>query len=122
MKENLQVIGMFVSSTVFQETVFQSQLCSAGSLKDGCLFQVATIYSTLSVALERLPLERFFRETRFLLPCELEEIYIDAESYSESVLPVCKDLTVEYESFKESIRKGYVGYTAQYWMIYLMKQ
>ena len=123
MKEIFQVMGMIVSSSGFEDTVFQSVLCSSGSLMgviSGSHYNRAwMVHSTVSEALERLLLERFLQETQLHLPSELEEICIDAESYSGSILSVCEEFIAGYESLKESIRKGDLGYTTQYWMIYL---
>ena len=107
----------------FEDTDFQSKLCSSGSLMgviSGSHYNRAwMIHSTVSEALERLLVERFLQETQLQLPSELEEICLDVETYSGSILSVCEEFIAGYESFKESTKRGDPGYTAQYWMIYL---
>ena len=70
-----------------------------------------------SEALERLLLQRFFGETNSEIPTELLDLELD--EYTPLVIDSSHVISAKYETFKEAIRKGTYGKTAQYWHMYM---
>ena len=73
----------------------------------------------MAEALERLLLTRFIGEVSLEIPIILHEVSADPDILPEKTLVACKALVNKYELFKECARKGDLGKTAQFWMIYL---
>ena len=67
----------------------------------------------------RLLLLRFFRKTQTETPQDLIDVCVDSDLFSENTIQASKVLSEKYDQFKESIRTGYLGKTAQFWLIYL---
>ena len=49
----------------------------------------------------------------------LEDMAAEPETYDESLLDVCSDVTCEYEQFRVKVSCGKFGKTAQFWLMYL---
>ena len=73
----------------------------------------------MAEALERLLMERFFSETRGVVPTELHNICTDPDLYNADIDAACSAFHKQYQQFKESIRMGNLGKTPQFWLIYL---
>ena len=65
MKENYCVIGNIVAASGFEDVVFQSGLCTSGSVQG---IRTWVIHSAVSEAMERLLLNRFSSETGTSFP------------------------------------------------------
>ncbi|KAG1711251.1 hypothetical protein GQR58_002553 [Nymphon striatum] len=123
MKENFQVIGMLVDSSGFEDVVFQSGICSSGSLNgviNGRQYNRAWfVHSIFSEALERLLLRRFLAETRPKIPKDLEDMVVDPETFDGRVSEDTVKLFQKYERYRQDVREGAIGKTAQFWLLYL---
>ena len=49
----------------------------------------------------------------------LEDMAAEPETYDESLLDFCSDVTCEYEQFRVKVSSGEFGKTAQFWLMYL---
>ena len=128
-QENFGIMGQFVSGSGFEDIVHQAGLCASGSLKGalrGKHYNRAwSVYEHFSDALERLLLVRFLEDSPELhsIPSEL----LKCIRYS----PKPTDLTrllqnvntntfwTNYEAFRQQVRSGSLGKTAQFWIMYL---
>jgi len=117
-KENFQIIGMLVSSSGFEDVVFQSNVCSSGSLNgviNGSLYNEAwNVHGICSEAMERTMLKRYLVEFQPDLPLALESIAADPETYDDCLLVFCSDIIREYEKFRVKVSCGEFGKTAQF--------
>jgi len=120
-----QVIGSLVKNSGFEELVFQSELCTSGSLQGvlvGSHYNRAwTVHRIVSESLERLLLTRFISETKPNIPNLMEEFVIDPKPrmMNESLITASRELHECYETFRESVRSGAIGKTAQFWLLYM---
>ena len=101
---------MLVKDSGFEDIVFQSGVCTSGSLQGVLLGSHYnrgwTVHNAVSEALERLLLQRFLYDENIDLPS------VDA---SEEM----RNFVARYERFQVNIRNGNKGKTAQFWMFYL---
>lgn len=72
--------------------------------------------NTFSEALERLFLTRFLVTKNPQIPTILEEITMEE---LPDQLTVDSNFIENYENFRESARKGALGKTAQFWLLYM---
>ena len=84
----IQVIGKIVAGSSFEDIVFQSDLCSSGSL-NGILCcshynRSWVIHNTVSEILERMLFLRFIGEQHCGLPDGLAEFCADPDLYTSS--------------------------------------
>ena len=116
----IQVIGSLVAGSGFEDTVYESGLCTSGSLHGalaGTHYNRAWhMQSAFSEALERLFLTRFLTTKKPEIPAILDEI---------TMIDLPENLTIDdsfsrkYELFRESARTGALGKTAQFWLLYM---
>ena len=122
-----QVIGTFISNSGFEDVVFQSGICTSGSLNGvltGSHYNRAwTVHSIVSEALERKLMQRFITESQIRVPESLIVVSSDPDQFTNVTISECtlesEQFITEYEAFKESGRKGKLGKTAHFWIIYL---
>lgn len=108
----------------FEEVVYQSGLCTSGSLQGvlkGSHYNRAwTVHRIMSESLERLLVKRFLHDVNPSIPEELITFQDDPkpELVTETLLRSLDDLYDEYTKYRKSVREGQIGQTAQ-WMRYL---
>ena len=123
MKEVFQIIGLFISSTGFEDMIFQSNVCTYGSLGSviaGSHYNRGfTVHSAASEALEQLLLNHFLEQRNKEIPVILEHFCINLGRYLVDIVEGCAEFSKEFDEFNDSARRGEHGKTAQYWLIYL---
>ena len=125
MKEIFNILGILVKGSGFEEIVFQSGLCTSGSL-NGVLSgshynQCWKIHEYFAEALERLMLLRFIADYN----CNINEVLSRrqiADAASGDAVSILKNnSTIEfehkYETYKQDIRQGKSGKAAQFLLI-----
>ena len=117
------MIGKLLSGSGFEDIVFQSELCSSGSLNGvlaGSHYNRAwSIHNVVSEALERLLMLRFAGDTRYELPVNLAKASADPDLYKTSDKIQFPVFFNTYESFRQSVREGKIGTTPQFWLMHL---
>jgi len=80
-----KVIGRFVCDSGFENILFQSELCTSGSLNGvlcGSHYNRSwVVHNAVSEALERLLLFRFLGENNYQIPINLVEASADPDLY-----------------------------------------
>ena len=125
MKEVFGVLGKVISGSGFEDVIFQSGLCSSGSLRgvvSGSHYNRCwTVHSHLAETLERLLFERFLT-TIDEIPKVLEERppCRDVKEYFEKLVEdeSIHELLEQYMKFEEDVRSGIHGKTSQFWLLY----
>ena len=125
MKEIFSILGILVKGSGFEEIIFQSGLCTSGSL-NGVLAgshynRCWKIHEHFAEALERLLLQRFLVDYN----CNINEVIsrsqiLDATSGVDASLftsQTTKDFEQKYKEFKQDVRQGKLGKTPQFWLI-----
>ena len=119
-KENFGVIGKLIAGSGFEDVVFQSGVCSTGSLNGvlaGSHYNRAWIvHASFSEALERLLFERFLEEKNFVIPTSFYHFEEDQISNCRDLIEHATELYAHYHAFKDDMRKGVFGKTAQFWV------
>ena len=117
------MIGKIGCGLGFKDIVFQSELCSTGSLGDvlsGLHYSCSwVIHNAVTEAMERLLLLRLFRETKLQPPESLVKISAELELFSPNIQDVSAEVHCSVESFKQAIRDGKLGKTPQFLLLYL---
>jgi hypothetical protein len=113
-----------VAGSGFEDIVFQSGVCTSGSLQGvlaGSHYNRGwTVHNAFSEALERLLLQRFMYEKSATIPDSFYELIdLDTVKLQSLANDASIAFTVEYERYRSSVRQGSAGKTAQFWMIYL---
>ena len=123
MKENFKVIGLLLSHSGFEDSVFQAGICTSGSLVGvlaGSHYNRAwTVHSVFAEALERLLMKRFLYESKIEVPSELLDFASDPSSFTLEMIPSSSAFTDAFTNFKDKTRQGELGMTAKFWLIYL---
>ncbi len=127
MKEVFGVLGKIISGSGFEDVVFQSGLCSSGSLKgvvSGSLYNRCwTVHSRLAEVLERLMFERFLTTVDQVLNIVDERPpFCDVKEYFEALVKDERvyELLDQYMKFEEDVRNGIYGKTSQFWLLYYL--
>ena len=127
MKEVFGVLGKVISGSGFEDVIFQSGLCSSGSLKgvvSGSHYNRCwTVHSHLGEVLERLLFEKFLT-TINEIPKVFEERprCRDVKEYFEALVEDegVHELLDQYMKFEEDVRSGIHGKTSQFWLLYYL--
>ena len=117
------VIGRFVEGSGFEDVIFQSGLCSSGSLSgviNGRHYNRCwLVHEAFSEALERLFLEQY-------LPTIPEKVEKFAQSAPEAMRwpdiqndDAFKEFAHQYKALKVKCLSGEFGKTPQYWATYM---
>ena len=77
------------------------------------------VHNTVSEALERLLMRRFFGELNIQLPSQLAELVAEPDDFNQNVVDSNELFIQQYEDFKDQIRRGMYGKTPQYWLQYI---
>ena len=116
---------MLVRGSGFEDTVFESELCTAGSLQ-GVLAgshynRCWNVHNIFAESLERLFLTRFLAEKAPIIPDCLRDLSTDSlnTEINDDLFEKLQVVIHNYEMFKESARKGAIGKTAQFWVLYM---
>ena len=113
----MQVIGKLVQCSGFEDVVFQAGLCTSGSLNgvlSGSHYNRGwTIHNAFSEALERKLLQRYLYDQR------LESPYIEYDQWTDDNILEYQQFIANYEKYRDEVRTGKKGMTAQFWMIYI---
>lgn len=119
-KENFGVIGKLVAASGFEDVAFQAGVCSTGSLKGvlaGTHYNRAwTVHSVFAEALERLLFERFIAESGEEIPVVLHHAAQDPFQNVSEILGQAENLFLKFQKFKNRVRSGELGKTAQFWL------
>ena len=119
------MIGSFVKNSGFEDVVFQAGLCTSGSLQGvlvGSHYNRAwAVHRVVSESLERLLLTRFLTETKPDIPDITKDFVLDPkpEMVNETFMNGNKKFYDDYNTFRESVRSGAIGKTAQFWLVYM---
>ena len=124
LKLYLQIIGEIVRESGFEHIVFQSGLCTSGSLQgvlSGSHYNRGWIvHNAVGEALERILLNRFIQERHPDIPTSLSEMAADPEpSLINEILDGISEFVQQYENYRSDCRQGKIGKTAQFWLHYL---
>ena len=101
------MIGKIVEGSGFDDTAFQTGVCSSGSL-NGVLSgshynRSRLVHSTFSEALERLLYDRFLKEYKLNIP---DLIQLAANNPNSDIVIEVKSHIDEYKEFQQRIRNG----------------
>ena len=118
LKENLNVIGRIIEGSGFDDTVFQGEVCSSGSL-NGVLSgshynRPWNVHSIFSEALEWLLYERFLEECHLSIT---DVILLNANRVNGDLTDIVDEIQShadEYSKFKQRIRNEEFGKTAKF--------
>ena len=114
------MIGALLAGSGFEDAIYEANLCTSGSLHgviSGSHYNRAWYLQGLfSEALERLFLTRYLATKKPKIPTILDEITMDQLPEN---LSVDDNFINRYEAFRESARKGALGKTAQFWLMYM---
>ena len=105
-----------VAGSGFKDIVFQSDLCSSGSL-NGVLCRSHynwswIIHNTVSEVLEQMLFLRFIGERHCGLPDGLAEICADPDSYTSSTESQYHEFACKYETLRQSVMESKLGKTS----------
>ena len=130
MKEGFILMGKLIGGSGFEDVIFQAGICSSGSMNgviSGSHYNRSwAVHGLFSEALERLLFERFLTivddtDIPDVIRCNLlnrkatDNLLNDIEFNIE----VARFFTL-YENFKQDIRSGNYGKTAQFWVVYYL--
>ena len=73
----------------------------------------------MAEALERMLLKRFFGELKPTIPDYLIQLSAEPHKFNENSISLTGNLEKSFESFKDRVRAGRLGKTAQFWLTYL---
>ena len=117
------MIGSLVADSGFEDIIYQSGLCTSGSLQailSGSHYNRAwSIHLIITEALERLLLTRFLAEVKPDIPDAVADYSVNQSSEIDFVLNEGSKLFEQYESFRSNVRNGSAGKTSQFWLLYL---
>lgn len=78
------------------------------------------VHLSMSEALERLLLTRYLVETRQEIPDVLTEYSLNPNtSVDEQLFAEASNFFREYEKYRNNVRTGSIGKTAQFWLLYM---
>ena len=70
--------------------------------------------------MERLLIQRYIYDTKQTFPGSMNEFSVDVDgTLTDNLLASTKNISTSYELFRENVRDGKLGKTAQFWLIYL---
>ena len=119
----VQVLGTLVSNSGFEDIVYQAGVCTSGGLlgvmKGSHYNRAWFIHNTVSKAMERLLMLRFFGELNIQLPSQLAELAAEPDLFTEEIVDSNVLFVQQYEDFKDQVRRGVYGKTPQYWLQYM---
>ena len=111
-----------VRDSGFEDVIFESNICSSGSLQGvlaGSHYNRAWfVHGMYAEALERLLLTRFLVQEKPHIPAILRQA-TTFNNMEENLMNSMNVFFARYESFRQDVRDGKIGKTAQFWMIYL---
>ena len=129
-KEGFILMGKLIGGSGFEDVIFQAGICSSGSMNgviSGSHYNRSwAVHGLFSEALERLLFERFLTivddtDIPDVIRCNLlnrkatDNLLNDIEFNIE----VARFFTL-HENFKQDIRNGNYGKTAQFWVVYYL--
>ena len=122
-KENFGVIGKLIAGSGFEDVIFQSNVCASGSL-EGVLAgshynRCWIVYSPFYEALERLLFMRFIDDHHIQLPEDFKQTE-NVDFSIHNIIEKHNDLLAKYFQFKDEVRSGILGKTAQFWVMNFM--
>ena len=128
LKEGVAMLGKLVSGSGFEDIIFQSGICSTGSLNGviaGSQYNRCwSVHGILAESLERLLFERFIinhevKSNQLKKMFKYKEITYDMLN-TLSTLPEVLEIAIKFETFKDEVRAGKHGRTAQFWLVYYL--
>ena len=131
MMSYLGAIRKSIKGSGFEEIVFEANLCASGSIdrvQSGKHYNRSLrVHIVMTEALERLLFNHFIQCSS--KPKQARKLYSDIYSFKTNMnneelnkVLECEsfnDLFYEYEYFKQLIRRGSNGKTAQFWLQYI---
>ena len=124
LKENFKIMGLLLKSSGFEEIVYQTRLCTSGSLcgvMSGNHYNRAwRIHEIVSEALERILLKRFLHEVDPDISDELLDLATEEyDLITSHSLHLGESLRQQFHNYQQKVRQGHLGQTAQFWLIYM---
>ena len=123
MKEIFSILGLLIKGSGFEEIVFQSGLSTSGSLNGvlaGSHYNLCwKVHEQFAEALELLLYRRFLEDTSLEDNFTRNKI-VDASEGNEYPLlsdSLINDILKQFQAYKERVRLGEFGKTAQFWLI-----
>ena len=120
LKENFNLTGRIIEGSGFDDTVFQAEVCSSGSLNgvlSGSHYNRSwTVHSIFSEALERPIFERFPEECNLPIPDVLLPNADRVNGDPTDIVDEIQSHADEYSKFKQQIRNEEFGKTAKFWL------
>ena len=127
-KEAFAVLGKIITGSGFEDIIYQSGICSVGSL-NGVLAgshynRCWTVHTHLSEALERLLFQRFLTSVD-AIPDALSE-NLQSHTADEEILNTLMNdeeigaFLAKFEEYNDEVRKGNHEKTSQFWLVYYL--
>jgi hypothetical protein len=120
-------LGKMMSGSGFEEIIIEAGVCASGSISQvvsGSHYNRAMrVHQLMLDALERLLMDKFTSQSKHDVT-QSEEMQLLAQNPSFEGCSVVvnsskyMDFAEEYLKFKDEVRKGSMGKTAQFWLIY----
>ena len=114
----LQILGLLVEGSGFEEVIYQSGICTSGSLSGalaGSHYNRAwRIHQTMCEAMERLLLKRFLHEIKPDVSDELKHAAAENSNHvSFDSIPLCRSLHAEFHQFRKRVKsKAFLSTTS----------
>lgn len=124
LKENFKIMGLLLQSSGFEEIVYEGRLCTSGSMcgvMNGTHYNRAwKIHEVMSEALERIVLKRFLHEVDPSISDDLIDLASEeSDGVDRYSIRSGESLKKEFDDYQKKVRRGYLGKTAQFWLIYI---
>ena len=127
-KEAFAVLGKLITGSGFDDIIYQSGICSVGSL-NGVLAgshynRCWIVHARLSEAQERVLFQRFLTSVD-AIPDALSE-NLQSHTADEEILNTLMNdeeigaFLAKFEEYKDEVRKGNHGKTSQFWLVYYL--
>ena len=122
---SFQVLGAIINGSGFEEVVYQSKVCTSGSLRGvlhGTHYNRAwSVHRVMSETLERIFVKRFLNEIKPKIPEDLDAYQQDPrpEMVTEELLSSMDSLFEQYARYRNSAKEGKLGDTARFWIMYM---
>ena len=128
----LGALGKRLKGSGFSEIIIEAGVCASGSIDKVLTGQhynrAMRVHKLMLEALERLLFQAFQQENNFVFSdniiSALEQVAEcpDSEGIEKLISnEECSALISEYEQYKEQVRNGHLGKTAQFWLNYTDK-
>ena len=124
MKENFKVLGLLVQSSGFEEIVYQTNLCTSGSLNGvlsgGHYNRAWRVHEIIYELFERVLFKRFINEVKPEISEDLIDLASEESDFiSFDSLDKGEPLWTKFQDYQRKVKDGHLGLTAKFWLIYI---